>query len=71
MSSLPLISHHLFVAAIGNQDEDRGQRRRAPGPGGGQADGARAISLEVMAEGKAAEGREARVIEAALAPGER
>jgi hypothetical protein len=47
MNSLPLISHHLFVAAIGNEDRghERPVRRERPLVG---ADGCpRAIALEV------------------------
>jgi hypothetical protein len=28
MNTLPLISHHLFVAAIGNEDRDHARPRR-------------------------------------------
>ena len=48
MNSLPLISHHLFVAAIGNEDrgQDRPTRRERASAG---SDGySRGIALEVM-----------------------
>jgi hypothetical protein len=70
MSSLPLISHHLFVAAIRNQDEDRGRRRRDREQDGGQTDCARAISMEIMGDVKAAASHQPRAFEAAFAPGE-
>jgi hypothetical protein len=47
MNSLPLISHHLFVAAIGN--EDRGHERPAgrERPSAGADGWSRADALEV------------------------
>jgi hypothetical protein len=48
MNSLPFISHHLFVAAIGN--EGRGHERPTPRerPFAGPAHQANLISVEVM-----------------------
>jgi hypothetical protein len=48
MNSLPFISHHLFVAAIGN--EGRGRERPTPHerPFAGPADQASPIAVEIM-----------------------
>lgn len=48
MNSLPFISHHLFVAAIGN--EGRGHERPMPHerPLAGPVDQASPITVEVM-----------------------
>ena len=47
MNSLPLISHHLFVAAVGN--EDRGHERpvRRGKPSADADDWSRAIAFEM------------------------
>jgi hypothetical protein len=48
MNSLPFISHHLFVAAIG--DDDRGREKLAPHESqfAAPSDQASPITLEVM-----------------------
>jgi hypothetical protein len=48
MSSLPFISHHLFVAAIGNEGRRQWKPARHERPFAAPADQASAIALEVM-----------------------
>jgi hypothetical protein len=48
MNSLPLISHHLFVAAIGNEDRAHARPTRQERPSAGAAAPAKAITLEVL-----------------------
>ena len=48
MNSLPFISHHLFVAAIGNEDRAPERPTRHERPSVGAADPVSAIVLEVM-----------------------
>jgi hypothetical protein len=48
MNSLPFISHHLFVAAIGNEGRGRERPARRERPFSAPADQASAIALEVM-----------------------
>ena len=52
MNSLPFISHHLFVAAIGNEGRVREMPTRHERPSAGAADLASAIALEVMDDRK-------------------
>jgi hypothetical protein len=48
MNSLPFISHHLFVAAIGNEGRlpDRSTRRKMPAAGPGEQ--ATPVALELV-----------------------
>jgi hypothetical protein len=48
MNSLPLISHHLFVAAIGNEGRAHARPTRQERPSAGAAAPANAIALEVL-----------------------
>jgi hypothetical protein len=48
MNSLPFISHHLFVAAIGNEGRGHERPARHERPFAAPADQASAIALEVM-----------------------
>jgi len=48
MNSLPLISHHLFVAAIGNEDRGHERPARRDRTFAGSDGGASAFALEVM-----------------------
>ena len=48
MNSLPFMSHHLFVAAIGNDDRGHDNPVRHEGPFGKLADQPRPIALEVV-----------------------
>jgi hypothetical protein len=48
MNSLPFISHHLFVAAIGNEDRGQEKPARPERPFIVPSDQASAIALEVM-----------------------
>ena len=48
MNSLPFISHHLFVAAIGNEGRAHQRPTRYERPSAGAADPAIAIPLEVL-----------------------
>jgi hypothetical protein len=48
MNSLPFISHHLFVAAIGNEGRTYERPRRQERPSIEPADSANAVAPEVM-----------------------
>ena len=48
MNSLPFISHHLFVAAVGNEGRPPERPPRRPRPFPEPAEQAEAIALEVM-----------------------
>ncbi len=48
MNSLPFISHHLFVAAIGNEGQGHEKPARPERPFTTPGDQASAIALEVM-----------------------
>jgi hypothetical protein len=48
MNSLPFISHHLFVAAIGNEGRRHERSTRHERPFAGPADQASPIAVEVM-----------------------
>jgi hypothetical protein len=48
MNSLPFISHHLFVAAIGNEGRARRRPTRHERPSGRAPEPAIAIPLEVL-----------------------
>ncbi len=64
MSSLPLISHHLFVAAIGHQtDLPVEASSQEPGNKSG------AISLEVLDWNEPLPERAARILRASSTPG--
>jgi hypothetical protein len=49
MNSLPPISHHLFVAAIGNERRAYARPTRQERPSAGAAAPASVIALEVLA----------------------
>jgi len=65
MSSLPLISHHLFVAAIGHQGGSEPPETSSPEPTGT----ASAIALEVLDGTEPRPERTARALRAAPSPG--
>jgi hypothetical protein len=67
MSSLPFISHHLFVAAIGNDDRATSRPTRHEGPSVGTAEPANDIALELMDEPKPSLGGANRPVRATLA----
>ena len=48
MNSLPFISHHLFVAAIGNEGRAHERSTRRERPSTGPAEPASAIAVEVI-----------------------
>ena len=48
MNSLPFISHHLFVAAIGNEQRRLERPMRRDGASAGPADQANAVPLELV-----------------------
>jgi hypothetical protein len=48
MNSLPFISHHLFVAAVGNEGRRQERPTRSDRPFGGPAEQAATIPLEVL-----------------------
>jgi hypothetical protein len=48
MNSLPFISHHLFVAAIGNEGRANERPTRHERLSVGVADAANAVALEVL-----------------------
>ena len=48
MNSLPFISHHLFVAAIGNEGRRQERAMRRDTPFAGPAQQAIAVPLEVV-----------------------
>ena len=48
MNSLPIISHHLFVAAVGNEGQRQGRPTRRDRPIAGLAEQATAVPLEVL-----------------------
>ncbi len=48
MNSLPFISHHLFVEAVGNEGRAHEGPTRREGPSAGMADPANAVALEVL-----------------------
>ena len=48
MNSLPFISHHLFVAAVGNEGPRQGRPTRRDQPLAGPAEPATAVPLEVL-----------------------
>ncbi|MGO8927594.1 MAG: hypothetical protein ACLQU3_11970 [Limisphaerales bacterium] len=52
MNSLPFISHHLFVAAIGNDGRGTARPIRHERPSAGPAEPANAIASEVMDDRK-------------------
>jgi hypothetical protein len=52
MNSLPFISHHLFVAAIGNEGRAHAKPTRQERPSVGAAYTASAMALEVMDDRK-------------------
>jgi hypothetical protein len=48
MNSLPFISHHLFVAAVGNEGPRQERPVRSGGPFAGSADEATVVPLELV-----------------------
>jgi hypothetical protein len=52
MNSLPLISHHLFVAAIGNEDRGHERPARRERLSAGSDGGSHAFALAEMGAGK-------------------
>ena len=48
MNSLPFISHHLFVAAIGNEGRAHERPTRHERPSVGAAEPAHTVALEVL-----------------------
>jgi hypothetical protein len=48
MNSLPFISHHLFVAAVGNEGRRQERPMRRDRPFAGPAEQATAVPLEVL-----------------------
>jgi len=48
MNSLPFISHHLFVAAIGNEGRGHDRQTTHERPFAGPADQVSPITMEVM-----------------------
>ena len=48
MNSLPFISHHLFVAAVGNEGRRQERPTSSDRPFAGPAEQATAIPLEVL-----------------------
>ena len=52
MNSLPFISHHLFVAAVGNEGRRQERPTRSDRPFAGPAEQATAIPLEVLLDSR-------------------
>jgi hypothetical protein len=48
MNSLPFISHHLFVAAVGNEGRRQERPMRRDRPFAGPAEQATAVPLEML-----------------------
>ena len=69
MNSLPFISHHLFVAAIGNEGRGHERPTRRERPFAGPADQASAIALEVMDARKPMPAGATRALRATDRPG--
>ena len=67
MNSLPSISHHLFVAAIGNEGRAHDRPGRLERPSVGPAAPASTIVLEVMDGRKPLPGGAARPLRAFVA----
>jgi hypothetical protein len=67
MNSLPFISHHLFVAAIGNEARAHARPTRHDRSLVGPADPASAIPLELLDGRKPLPAREARPLRASVA----
>ena len=67
MNSLPFISHHLFVAAIGKEGRAHERPTRHERPSVGPSDPASAIALEVMDNRKSLPAGGARPLQASVA----
>ena len=67
MNSLPFISHHLFVAAIGNEGRVREMPTRRERPSVGPADLASAPAMEVRNGRKSLPAGAARPLQAFVA----
>jgi hypothetical protein len=66
MNSLPFISHHLFVAAIGNEGRAREMQARRERPSVGATAPASAMAFEVMDDRRSALSDAARPLRASL-----
>ena len=67
MNSLPFISHHLFVAAIGNEGRAHPRPTRCERPSVGPANPASVIALELMDNRKPLPVGAARLLRASVA----
>jgi len=67
MNSLPLISHHLFVAAIGNDGRERERPTRHQRLSAGVLDRPSVMAVEVMDARRPLPARSARPLGATLA----
>ncbi len=66
MTSLPLISHHLFVAAVENHDRALARPARAPFSRVAATRSARPVTFEVLADARSLPARATRPLRAAL-----
>jgi hypothetical protein len=64
MNSLPLISHHLFVAAVGNESRVQEKLRRPERPSVDLENAANAITLEIVDGGRLLAGGRTRPLRA-------
>jgi hypothetical protein len=67
MNSLPFISHHLFVAAIGNEGRAHARPTRHERPSAGPVEPASVIALEVLDSRKPLPGVAARPLQTSAA----
>ena len=68
MNSLPFISHHLFVAAVGNEGRAQAKPTQPERPGVETADPASATALEAMNDRKPLLAEAARSWRTSVAP---
>ncbi len=66
MNSLPFISHHLFVAAVGNEGRRQERPTRRDRPFAGPAEQLVAVPLEVVDARELVLGLEGRVVRASI-----
>ena len=66
MNSLPFISHHLFVAAVGNEGRRQGRPTRRDRPLAGPVEQATAVPLEVLDAREPMPGSSARALRARI-----